>query len=76
MANDKFNMSTAAARLVQRDMGSELSCPSAKFPEDASVTMAYVPYQLDRTSYTPSEALNNGSFFTALNKPFLGGERK
>lgn len=74
MANDnKFDMSVAAAKLVGRDMGSEIGCPSTKFPDDASVTMAYIPYQLDRTSYSPSEALKYGSFFTALNKPFSGG---
>lgn len=74
MANDnKFDMSVAAARLVGRESGNELCCPSTKFPENASVTMAYIPYQLDRTSYSPSEALKTGSFFTSLNKPFYGG---
>ncbi|MGN0522059.1 MAG: spore coat associated protein CotJA [Eubacterium sp.] len=41
-------------------------------PEDASVTMAYVPLQLELVTYDESKALNNGTLFPVLNKPFLG----
>ena len=74
-AND-FDMSVAAAKLVEKDMKTEISCPATTFPRDADVTMAYIPYQLDRTSYETGEALKNGTLFTVLNKPFLGGQKK
>lgn len=42
------------------------------FPYDASVTMAYVPLQLELVTYDADKALQNGTLFPALNKPFLG----
>lgn len=41
-------------------------------PDDASVTMAYVPLQLELVTYDADKALQNGTLFPALNKPFLG----
>lgn len=41
-------------------------------PEDASVTMAYVPLQLGFVTYDTEKALENGTLFPALNKPFEG----
>lgn len=41
-------------------------------PEDASVTMAYVPLQLELVTYDAEKALNNGTLFPVLNKPFMG----
>lgn len=41
-------------------------------PEDASVTMAYIPLQLELTSYDIDKGLNEGTIFPALNKPFKG----
>lgn len=41
-------------------------------PEDAAVTMAYVPLQLDLTKYDEDKALDNGTLFPVLNKPFMG----
>ena len=41
-------------------------------PEDASVTMAYVPLQFLEKTYEADEALKNGTLFPELNKPFLG----
>lgn len=41
-------------------------------PEDASVTMAYVPLQLELVTYDADKALKNGTLFPALNKPFYG----
>ncbi len=61
------------------DMACEISKPKNNFccvttalPDDPAVTMAYVPFQLDRTSYTPEKALQVGTLFTTLNKPFMG----
>ncbi len=45
----------------------------SKFPEETAVTMAYVPFQQDRRTYSLEEALENGTAFPTLNKPFLGG---
>ncbi|MDR1628969.1 MAG: spore coat associated protein CotJA, partial [Oscillospiraceae bacterium] len=41
-------------------------------PKDPVVAMAYVPFQLDTTSYDTEEAFRNGTLFKVLNKPFLG----
>ena len=45
-------------------------------PEDAAVTMAYVPFQLSTARYADEEALCRGTLFTSLNKPFLRGALK
>lgn len=42
-------------------------------PNDTAVTMAYVPFQTDLSLYEASEALNAGTLFKCLNKPFLRG---
>ncbi|MGN1203325.1 MAG: spore coat associated protein CotJA, partial [Eubacterium sp.] len=39
-------------------------------PADASVTMAYVPLQLELITYDESKGLDNGTIFPVLNKPF------
>ena len=41
-------------------------------PEDATVTMAYVPLQLDIITYDNDEGHDNGTILPALNKPFMG----
>lgn len=41
-------------------------------PEDASVTMAYVPLQLELEAYDDKQGLKNGTIFPCLNKPFKG----
>ena len=42
-------------------------------PENAAVTMAYVPFQRDKQMYGDAEALASGTLFRALDKPFLRG---
>ena len=42
-------------------------------PKDTTVTMAYVPFQTDLSVYEASDALNAGTLFKCLNKPFLRG---
>ena len=39
-------------------------------PENASVTMAYVPYQNARRLYSPEQGICSGTMFPELNKPF------
>lgn len=42
-------------------------------PKDTAVTMAYVPFQTDLSTFEASDALSNGTLFKCLNKPFLRG---
>ncbi len=42
----------------------------AALPADASVTMAYVPFQLDSKTYEADTALLRGTLFPVLDKPF------
>ena len=43
----------------------------SSLPEDAAVTMAYVPFQLDNKVYEADTALCRGTLFPVLDKPFL-----
>lgn len=56
------------------------SCPSQgtlpALPEDPVVTMAYVPFQTDITVYEPAKALQRGTVFPVLDKPFTAGCRQ
>lgn len=45
-------------------------------PKDAAVTMAYVPFQVDKSRFDDDEALCKGTLFRELNKPFLRGAFK
>ena len=45
-------------------------------PEDTVTAMAYIPFQTDTRQYSPDRALENGTLFVDLNKPFLGGKCK
>ncbi len=45
-------------------------------PADAAVTMAYVPFQTDKSRYDDMQALSYGTLFPSLNKPFLRGACK
>lgn len=42
-------------------------------PRDASVTMAYVPFQTNADMYDEEYALMRGTLFTSLDKPLLRG---
>ena len=44
----------------------------APLPEDPVPAMAYVPFQQYGATYQP--ALDNGTLFPDLNKPFAGGK--
>lgn len=52
-------------------------CPSPmpymqQNPSGQVLAMAYVPMQTFQALYEPCEALENGTIFSELNKPFLG----
>lgn len=66
----QFDMADAVARLSKPDQ--HPCCVTTALPADPQVTMAYVPFQLDKTAYAPERALTEGTLFTALNKPFCG----
>lgn len=57
----------------------ESSCTSCSrmsnmtaFPAETPIGMAYVPYQQWRKVYEPAVALERGTIFEELDKPFLG----
>ena len=66
----KCNMADTVSRLSVSTC--KLNCVTTEFPADTVVAMAYVPFQLDKTSYSPEVALREGTLFPILNKPFCG----
>ena len=44
------------------------------FPQHISLAMAYVPYQPFENLYDGDMALERGTFFKALDMPFMGGK--
>ncbi len=68
----KFDMADSVKRLCDMDMKMKKLCVTTAIPADYQDAMAYVPFQLDKTAYTPEKALEEGSLFTTLNRPFCG----
>lgn len=50
----------------------EYSGTLSPFPKDATVGMAYIPFQQTIDPYEPEVALKNGTLFEQLDKPFKG----
>ncbi len=46
---------------------------TSALPENPVVAMAYVPYQECNDVYSPQKALQMGTVFPVLDKPFLAG---
>lgn len=46
--------------------------PQTALPSNTVVAMAYVPIQLDTKAFDAETALNKGTLFSVLYKPFLG----
>ena len=69
-------------RGMNRNVAAQQSVPVLQpglsaLPSDATVTMAYVPMQTDTTVYDADKALQEGTLFPVLNKPFAGaGDRR
>ena len=69
-------------RGMNRNMAVQPSFPVPQpglpaLPSDVTVTMAYVPMQTDTTTYDAEKALQTGTLFPVLNKPFAGaGDRR
>ena len=72
MADIVSRQAKALARQDEMDCNCHKHCVTTAIPDNAAVTMAYVPFQLDKTAYTPDRALIEGTLFTTLNKPFYG----
>lgn len=70
---DKYNnMYMVEAAIKKPDANCPCGCVTTAFPTDTVVAMAYVPFQLDKTSYSAEMALCEGTLFPVLNKPFCG----
>ena len=68
---------TCAAGRAQRPMRNRppmpRPCPDKSDPlSGMAIAMAYVPWQLMNETYEPDKALQYGTIFPELNKPFYG----
>ena len=72
MAEIVSRQAKALSRQDDANCGCYKQCVTSAIPDEPQVTMAYVPFQLDKTAYTPEKALMEGTLFTTLNKPFYG----
>jgi hypothetical protein len=68
--NYRFDMADSAIQISSPDC--KKNCVTTALPANPVVAMAYVPFQLDKTSYSPEVALREGTLFCVLNKPFCG----
>ena len=48
-------------------------CAISIFPDHVSVAMAYIPFQTNTDTYEDIKALERGTLFPVLDKPFYGG---
>lgn len=48
------------------------NCERTFLPETMTVTMAYVPFQLDLSHFNVDDAFCRGTLFCDLDKPFKG----
>ena len=61
--------------MMMSDMNGQACIPASDptpLPENPVVAMAYVPYQQFNTVYSAEKALDNGTIFPELDKPFFG----
>ena len=54
----------------------ESFAPLSALPSETVTTMAYVPFQTDKTTFDDETALCKGTLFQNLYKPFLRGALK
>ena len=80
MTNCQYNMRYARRPMTNTPSSAPLcgcqmeGCPDTTdhFPENMPVAMAYVPWQKWKDLYEPCKALECGTLFSKLDKPFLG----
>lgn len=46
--------------------------PTTVMPQEISYAIGYVPYQIDPKTYSADEALEKGTLYPELYKPFTG----
>lgn len=69
--------SLSLGRILAEDMEEGTpACPMPKgrFPENTSLAMAYIPFQMWEKPYEVDVALSRGTIFPSLDKPFIGEE--
>lgn len=75
---NKIDTEILGALLSQDDDDSpdakECPMPKTKFPAELPFAMAYVPFQPWQKPYDTSAALERGTLFPCLDKPFIGEE--
>ena len=61
-------------RGMQRQISRTEPCPGSitPLPSDFTVAMLYVPMQIDTTMFDEKKALECGTLFPVLSKPFAG----
>ncbi|MDD4698730.1 MAG: spore coat associated protein CotJA [Oscillospiraceae bacterium] len=69
LMTSEAEMTAAVPKMVELGVSSKLDNTPLK---DLPLTMAYVPMQKYSTVYDQAEALNNGTLFPDLDKPFSG----
>lgn len=57
---------------IGNSTSSSTSDDMTAFPAQVSVGMAYVPYQVWQNVYDPQVAIERGTIFEELDKPFIG----
>ncbi len=75
MANEQEVFFELFGKNPDKDCGVK-ACPMpvGAFPADTPLAMAYVPYQVWETPYEQDVALQRGTIFKSLDKPFIGEE--
>ncbi len=61
-------MNNCSCDMVKEDC----DCERTFLPETMTVTMAYVPFQLDLSHFSVDDAFCRGTLFCDLDKPFKG----
>ena len=72
MNNYPFERSAKATMGFARSAPIMQSSFVSALPENPVVAMAYVPFQTDTTAYDEMKALQSGTLFPVLDKPFMG----
>ena len=75
------NLQERSVSMLEESKGAAIMTGSmfdglSPLPADAAVTMAYVPFQINKEMFGDDEALCKGTLFKTLNKPFLRGAFK
>lgn len=59
---------------AEKDSADSCPVPGGALPKNMALAMAYVPYQQWEQPYETDVALDRGTIFPCLDKPFIGEE--